>query len=63
MPMTPKEMLRYLQKNGFRKADGGKGGHQKMVNPTTKAVTYVPMHSNELGRGIEHKILREAKLK
>ena len=63
MPMTPKEMVRYLQKNGFCKEDGGKGGHQKMYNPTTKATTYVPMHSGELGKGLERKILREAKLK
>lgn len=63
MPMTPKEMIRYLQKNGFQKIQGGKGGHQKMYNSTTKATTYVPMHSGELGKGIESKILREAKLK
>lgn len=63
MPMTPKEMIRYLQANGFHKMEGGKGGHQKMFNPVTKTTTFVPMHSNELGKGIEHKILREAKLK
>ena len=63
MPMMPKEMVRYLQRNGFQKVQGGKGRHQKMYNPTTKATTYVPMHSGELGKGLENKILREAKLK
>jgi len=63
MPMTPKEMIRHLQANGFIKCEGGKGGHQKMFNPATNATTYVPMHSSELGKGIEHRILREAKLK
>lgn len=63
MPMTPKEMIRYLQTKGFQKEDGGKGGHQKMHNPVTNATTFVPVHSGELGKGIEHKILREAKLK
>ena len=63
MPMTPKEMIRYLQANGFQKIDGGKGGHQKMFNASTKATTFVPMHSKELGKGIEQKILLEAKLK
>lgn len=63
MPMTPKEMVRYLQSNGFRKEDGGKGGHQKMFNPMTKATTYVLMHSSELDKGIEHAILKQANLK
>ena len=47
----------------FVKRTAAKAVIKKMINPTTKAVTYVPMHSNELGKGIEHKILREAKLK
>ena len=43
MPRTPKEMVRHLQANGFKEVPGDKGGHQKMVNPATKATTYVPM--------------------
>ena len=63
MPMPPKEMARYLQKHGFQKVDGGKGGHQKMYNPKSKRTTEVPMHNKDLGKGLEHKILRQAGLK
>ena len=34
-----------------------------MFNPITKATTEVPMHSVDLDKRLEHKILREAKLK
>lgn len=63
MPMTPKEMVRYLQANGFKKSVGGKGGHQKMFNPSTKTTTFVPMHGNELDKGTEHAILKQAGLR
>lgn len=63
MPMTPKEMIRHLLKNGFQKTQGGKGSHQRLENPETKAVTFVPVHNKELGKGLESKILKEAKLK
>lgn len=62
MPMTPKEMVRYLQANGFHE-NGGKGGHRKMYNPATNRTTEVPMHSRELGKGLERKILKQAGLK
>lgn len=63
MPMTPKEMVRFLQKHGFRKVDGGKGGHQKMKNFAAKRTTEVPMHNGDLDKGTEHAILRQAGLK
>lgn len=63
MPMTPKEMVQYLKKNGFKKVKGGKGGHQKMKNFTNNLITEVPMHSGELDKGLEHAILKQAKLK
>lgn len=63
MPMTPKELVRHLEKHGFIKASGGDGSHQKMYNPTTNRTTEVPMHSRELGKGLEHKILKQAGLK
>ena len=62
MPMTGKEMIRHLKKNGFQKKKGGKGGHQKMYNPNTDRTTEVPMHSKELGKGIEREILTQAGL-
>lgn len=54
MPMTPKEMVKLLQKNG---------SHQKMYNPKTNLTTSVPMHNKDLGVGLEHKILKQAGLK
>jgi len=62
MPMTAKEMSRFLKKHKFRKVKGGgKGGHQKFYNPETKRTTEVPMHG-ELKKGEEHDILKQAGL-
>lgn len=44
MPMTPKEMVRHLQKNGFKKVDGGKGSHQKMKNSVTGGGEHAQAH-------------------
>lgn len=64
MPRKPKEMLKFLKKNGFKEVKGGgKGGHQKMVNPENNRTTEVPMHSKELKKGEEHDILKQAGLK
>ena len=58
MPMTPKEMVRYLQRNGFQKVRGGKGSHQKMKNPVTKRTTEVPMSKSELDKSLENAIFK-----
>lgn len=63
MPMTPKEMVRYLENHGFKKVNGGDGSHQKMYNSATNRTTGVPMHNRDLGKGLEHKILKQAGLK
>ena len=64
MPMKPKEMVKFLKANGFREVkDEGKGGHQKMRNEETKRQTVVGMHSKELSKKDEHKILKQAGLK
>ena len=63
MPMTTKEMAKYLRKNGFKiKRGEGKGGHQKFHNPLTNRTTEVPMHPRDLSKWEEHKILRQAGL-
>lgn len=60
MPMTGREMIKYLLRNGMEKVKGGgKGGHQKMINPLTGQTTEVPSHSKELGKGIERVILKQ----
>ena len=60
--MTPRQMIRLLEKNGFRKAASSSGSHQKMWNPLTRITTVVLVHTGTLGKGLEHKILKQAGL-
>lgn len=46
MPMTPKQMVKLLEKNGFIKKSKS-GSHQKMFNPVTNVTTTVPMHNKD----------------
>lgn len=62
MPMTPKEMVSLLKKNGFQEL-GQRGSHKKMFNPETNKTTIVPMHNKDLGKGLESDILKQAGLK
>lgn len=62
MPMTPKEMVKLLKQNGFVES-GQKGSHLKMRNPKTGRQTEVPIHSKDLGKGMEQAILKQAGLK
>ena len=62
MPMTPKEMIRYLKKNGFKIVDQ-KGSHVKLRNITTGRQTTVPYHAKTLKKGLEEAILKQAGLK
>lgn len=43
MPMSPKEMVKHLEANGFLKKECADGSHQKMYNPATKRTTVVPI--------------------
>ena len=61
MPMKPKEIIRYLKKNGFKKV-GQNGSHVKMKNQDTKKTVIVPYHSKELKKGMEQIILKQAGL-
>jgi len=60
MPMTPKEMIRHLKRNGFEKITQN-GSHIKMRNQNGITVI-VPYHSKTLKRGIEQAILKQANL-
>ncbi|MDR2047449.1 MAG: type II toxin-antitoxin system HicA family toxin [Clostridiales bacterium] len=62
MPITPKEMIKKLQKNGFE-VIGTRGSHVKLRNEKTGKQTEVPMHNGDLAKGIEHSILKQAGLK
>lgn len=62
MPMTSKEIIKLLEKNGFISI-GQNGSHIKMRNPDTKRTVIVPYHSKTLKKGTENTILKQAGLK
>ena len=62
MPMTPKEMIKLLEKNGFEWISSN-GSHRKYFNRLTNQTTIVPYHNTELKKGTEQKILKDAGLK
>lgn len=57
MPMTAKEMLKLLQKNGFEIISQN-GSHIKLKNPDTGIIIILPYHSKELKKGMEQAILK-----
>lgn len=63
MPMTSKEMIKLLKKNGFIEVDGGNGSHRKLMNPQKKITVIIPYHCKDLKKGIEQAILKQAGLK
>ena len=62
MPMTSREMIQYLKKNGFIIISQN-GSHVKMKNQVTGNQTIVPYHSKSLKKGMEQAILKQAGLK
>ena len=62
MPMTAKEMIKLLTKNGFQVV-AQNGSHVKMKNPETGKQTTVPLHAKDLKKGLEQAILKQAGLK
>ena len=62
MPMTPKEMIRHLKKNGFEEVSQN-GSHIKLKNPESGRTVIVPYHSNAMKKGLEQAILKQAGLK
>ena len=55
-------MIRLLKKNGFIKINQN-GSHVKMKNFKTGKQTTVPLHSEDLKKGLEDAILKQAGLK
>ena len=47
MPMTPREMIKYLKQNGFREVSQN-GSHVKLRNDETGKRTEVPYHCKDL---------------
>ena len=62
MPMTPKQMVKFLSENGFEKVSQ-KGSHLKMRNLITGRQTEIPMHAKDIPPGTEKAILKQAGLK
>lgn len=62
MPMTPKEMIRHLKKNGFEEVSQN-GSHVKLKNPESGRMVMVPYHSKAMKKGLEQAILKQAGLR
>ncbi len=62
MPITPREMIKLLKKNGFEVISQN-GSHVKLRNPDTGKQTIVPYHGKSLKKGLEQEILKQAGLK
>lgn len=62
MPMTPKEMIKHLKKNGFEEIRQN-GSHITMKNHATGISVVVPYHSKSMKKGLEQAILKQAGLK
>nr|DAN05232.1 MAG TPA: hypothetical protein [Caudoviricetes sp.] len=60
--MTPKEMKKLLEENGFEVISQN-GSHMKLKNPQTGRTVIVPYHSKDLKKGLEQAILKQAGLK
>ena len=62
MPMTSREMVKHLKKNGFEIVSQN-GSHIKMRNDMTGHQTVIPYHNVSLKKGLEQAILKQAGLK
>ena len=62
MPMTSREMISFLKKNGFIIVSQN-GSHVKLKNERNGRQTIVPNHGKELKKGLEQAILKQAGLK
>ena len=62
MPMTPREMIKHLKKNGFEEISQN-GSHVKIKNQATGITVIVPYHSKAMKKGLEQAILKQAGLK
>jgi predicted RNA binding protein YcfA (HicA-like mRNA interferase family) len=61
MPMTPKQMVKLLESNGFVEISQN-GSHKKLRDEKGHTAT-VPMHCKDLKKGTEQEILKQAGLK
>lgn len=55
-------MVKLLEENGFEFVSSN-GSHRKYYNPETGRTVIVPFHAQELKKGTEQSILKQAGLK
>lgn len=57
--LRPDELVRALERTGFRRIRKSRGGHLRFAHPDGRKTT-VPMHRGKMiGRGLLRKILRD----
>jgi len=59
MPLTSKELVKLLKQNGYIPI-GQTGSHLKLKHYKTRTIVVVPIHSRDLGKGLEQAILKQA---
>lgn len=60
--VKPRELIRVLQKLGFRLARKSRGSHQQFEHPDGRCTT-VPVHKGvDIGPGLIRKILRDIEI-
>jgi len=57
--LTPKELIKILESNGFI-LKRIHGSHHYFVHPVTGKISVVPMHNKDLAKGTLHAILKHA---
>lgn len=62
MPMTPRQMVKLLEENGFQFVSAN-GSHHKYHHPQSNKTVIVPFHCKDLKKGLEQAILKQAGLK
>lgn len=63
MPTTAKQMVKLLKQNGFEELRQNGISHLILINRKTGVTVAVPMHTGDLKKGTEQKILKDAGLK
>ena len=62
MPLTSKQMIALLKRNGFVIVSQN-GSHVKLRNSNTGVQIIVPCHCKDLKKGLEQAILKQAGIK
>lgn len=61
MPKTAKQIIKILEEDGWYYVRS-KGSHRMFQHKTKKGTISVPFHNKDMSKGIEHQILKDAKI-